>query len=216
MTSIRSPSSVRVLLLAVTFVAPAPVRADVTLASPRQLLAAKRVDFVGKNTFALERTDAGEMLRSVPHRSASGFYKSVLVEGRSLASVRWTWRIDTLHKTADLRRLEREDSCASIFFLFGEPSMMNQDVPTLAYAWSSTPVPPGTMIRSQRFASLRYVHMHGAESVGSLRSEIRDVAGDYRAAFHREPDTLRYIAVFNDNDQTGEPCSALFGSIVAH
>jgi len=214
MSLMRFRRVVRTALALSCFVS-APVRADVTLASPRQLLAGKRIDFVGKNAFTIERTNGGEMLRSIPQRSASGFYKSVQVDGRSLSSVRWTWRVDTMHKTADLRRLQREDSCASIFFVFGEPSMMNTDVPTLAYVWSSTPVTAGTMIRSQRYESLRYVQMRGAESVGSLKSETRDVAADYRAAFHREPDALRYVAVFNDNDQTGEPCSALFGAIVA-
>ena len=116
-----------------------------------------------------------------------------------------------MQASADLRSLAREDSGATIFFIFGEPSFLNRDVPILAYVWSATPVPDGTIFNSARFASLRYIHLHGAGAVGTWQSETRNVARDYEAAFGTEPDTLRYIAILNDNDQTGEPCSALFG-----
>jgi hypothetical protein len=71
------------------------------------------------------------------------------------------------------------------------------------------------MLTSLRYASLRYVQLHGPEAVGTWKTESRNIADDFRKAFHREPDELRYVAVFNDNDQTGEPCSAMFGAIEA-
>ena len=136
------------------------------------------------------------------------------LDGRALTDVRWTWRVDAIQRSADLRDLAVEDSAATVFFIFGEPSFLNRDVPTLAYVWSGTPVEAGAVLKSARYATLRYVNLRGADAVGSWKSEARDIAQDFRTIFHREPDTLRYIAIFNDNDQTGEPCSALFGPII--
>jgi hypothetical protein len=185
------------------------------LADPSQMMrTAKRIDFAGANAFSSEPGEAGRVLRSTPQGSASGIYQRVEVDGRALGSVAWRWRVDRLHTSADIRVLEREDFGATLFFIFGEPSMIERNVPTLAYTWTATRVPNGTFITSLRYESLRYIQLRGRADVGEWREERRDVAADFRRAFGREPGMLRYIAVFNDNDQTGEPVSAVFGRIV--
>jgi hypothetical protein len=184
------------------------------LADPaRMMQTAERVDFVGQNAFARVRSPNGAALRSTPQNSASGLYQRVNIRPKSLGPVTWVWRVDKLQKSADMRKLEREDSGATIFFVFGEPSMSNKDVPTLAYTWTSTPVGNGTVLKSLRYNSLRYIQLRGRGDVGAWREERRDVARDYRSIFGAEPPALIYVAVFNDNDQTGEPVSALFGPI---
>jgi hypothetical protein len=100
-------------------------------------------------------------------------------------------------------------------FIFGEPSYFNKDVPTLAYVWTATPVPNGAVLPSQRYRSLAYIQLRGRVDVGQWQREERNVAADFRATFGRDPGQLRYVAVFNDNDQTNEAVSALFGPIIA-
>ena len=129
--------------------------------------------------FAVERTPRGTFLRSTPQRSSSGLYTKLEVDGRSLTNVQWTWRVDALQTSGDLRSLATEDSGATIFFVFGEPSFINRDVPTLAYVWSATPVADGTIFNSARFSSLRYIHLHGASAIGTWQSETRNVVRDY-------------------------------------
>jgi len=180
----------------------------------RMLGTAERMDFKGQNAFTVEETDGGIALRSTPQKSASGLYYGVDIPGPSLSGVGWRWRIDQLQPHADMRQLEREDAGAVVFFIFGEPSLFNRDVPTIAYIWSSTPVANGTVVPSQRFSSLRYVQLRGPADVGFWHAERRDVAADFRKIFGKEPPQLRKVAIFNDNDQTEEPTSALFGSIV--
>lgn len=185
------------------------------LMDPKTILStAKRMDFVGKNNFSIEKTNNGDFLLSVPQHSASGLYQKVEISGQTLTRVRWMWRVNKLHRSADLRQLAHEDSAATIFFIFGEPSFFNRDVPTLAYVWSSTPVKEGTILPSLRYASLRYIQMRGASSAGNWETEERNIAADYEAVFGSKPKMLRYIALFNDNDQTLEPVSAFFGKIV--
>ncbi|MBC8049548.1 MAG: DUF3047 domain-containing protein, partial [Chitinophagales bacterium] len=122
---------------------------------------------------------------------------------------------ETLQPNVDIRDLKSEDFGATVFFVFGEPSIWNKDVPTLAYTWTATPVKNGSMIQSQRYKSLRYMQLRGVAEVGKWQEERRDVTADYRAIFGKEPPKLKYIAVFNDNDQTKAPVTALFGPVVS-
>jgi hypothetical protein len=184
------------------------------LADPARMLStAEEMDFVGRNAFARVHSEEGPALRSTPRNSASGLYQRVDVAPKSLGRVTWVWRVDKLQPDADIRKLATEDFGATIFFVFGEPSISNKDVPTLAYTWTATAVGNGTLLPSLRYARLRYIQLRGRGDVGVWRRERRDIVQDYRMAFGSEPGALVYIAVFNDNDQTREPASALFGPI---
>jgi hypothetical protein len=187
---------------------------DRILADPAQMFGSARpVAFRGVNTYAVEGGPDGLFLRSTPHKSASGLYLDVNIAGHELRAIRWSWRVDALHKTADVRDMVREDFGAVLMFVFGTPSLFYRDVPTLAYVWTSTPIANGTTLPSLRFHSLRYVQLRGPQDVGHWRTETRDVAADFRTVYGREPPELRHIAIFNDNDQTGEAASALFGPV---
>jgi len=207
-----SPS---LLLLANTSVANGGTSGGLAITPESLLRDAKRVDFKGRNAISVEATTLGPMLRSTPQASASGLYLEVDVPPERLRRVSWSWLVDPVHRSADLRRIEAEDTGATIMFVFGRPSWWNRDVPTLAYVWSSTRVANGTVLPSLRYDSLRYVQLRGRSEAGSLRREERDVSADFQAVFARAAPQLRYVVVFNDNDQTDEPVSALFGGIAS-
>lgn len=172
-----------------------------------------RRDFVGENAFSSEVVGALRYLRSVPNRSAGGFFQEIPVTSSPTLVARWSWQVDRLHRTADIRVKEREDFGALVAFVFGEPSWWNQDVPTLAYVWTSTPVPPGSILKSTRNGKLAYVQLRDAAHVGRMQTESRRLVDDFISAFGEKPGRLRYVAILNDNDQTGEPASALFGPV---
>jgi Protein of unknown function (DUF3047) len=193
---------------------PLPASAKHLLADPAAMMqTAKRVDFVGRNTFSRELSEYGPVLLSEPHDSASGLYLPVAIDPGTLGPVSWRWRVGRLQLSADVRSLKKEDFGAVIFFIFGEPSFFDRDVPTLAYTWTATPVADGTVLCSLRYQSLRFIQLRGRAEVGAWELERRDLAADYKRIFGRDPPTLRYVAVFNDNDQTGEPASAEFGPV---
>lgn len=195
----------------------AAVGADrLSLVNPTGMLgSARHVAFTGEHRFGTEVGPHGAAVRLTPQRSAAGLYQPMQIDGHTLRNVRWTWRVDALQSSADLRDLGREDVGAAVFFVFGEPSVFNRDVPTLAYVWSSTPVDAGMFLPSLRFSSLYYIQMRGRGDVGAWRSEARDIEQDYRLIFGEEPPELHYVAFFNDNDQTGEATSASFGAVEA-
>lgn len=184
------------------------------LADPAEMLSnATRVDFSGSNRMSVEQFIGHRRLRSVPQRSATGLYLPIADDRAKLKDVRWSWRVDRLQPSADLRSLEHEDVAAAVIFVFGEPTLFSRDVPTLAYVWTGTAIPMGSTLRSRRYNSLKYIKLRGTDHVGTWHTEVRDIAADYRNTFGKEPGALKYVAVFNDNDQTGEPASALFGPI---
>jgi hypothetical protein len=173
------------------------------------LSSAEQRNFIGTNVFTIEAGPTTACLRSTPSHSASALYQRVTVGIQALRHIRWTWRVDQLQHTADIRNIRTEDVGALIVFVFGEPSLIHRDVPALAYVWTATPVANGAVLPSQRYRSLVYVQLRGRTEVGRWEQEDRDVAGDFRSIFGHAPN-LRYIAVFNDNDQTNEATSALF------
>src|SRR3546814_5364781 len=113
--------------------------------------------------------------------------------------------------SADIRIKEREDFAAAIFPIFGRPSMFNRDVPTLAYVWTSSQLPEDAVVDSPYHpGTVRSIVLRsGGEHLGRWVEERRNVLDDFRKAFGREPpDAVEVVALFTDNDQTGEPVEA--------
>ena len=72
-----------------TWTALPATQAESLLLDPAKVLAsAKRIDFVGQNDFGVEDSAQGAMLRSIPHKSASGLYQPVERDGAELAKAR--------------------------------------------------------------------------------------------------------------------------------
>ncbi len=186
------------------------------LADPAGMLSsADRVDFSGTNLLTIEASPFGQCLRSTPERSATALYQRVEVAAQTLENVSWQWKVEKLQRSADVRDIAHEDFGAKIMFVFGEPSVFNRDVPTLAYVWTTTPVTNGAVMRSQRYNSLIYVQLRGNVDVGQWQLETRNILDDFQQVFGKAPPPIKYIAIFNDNDQTNEPTTALFGPIVS-
>lgn len=157
-------------------------------------------------------------IRAIGRDSASGLYRDVRYKVAAHPWLAWTWRVDRLQQTADIRIKEREDFAAAIFLIFGRPSMFNRDVPTLAYVWSSGRLPENAIVDSPYHpGSVRSIVVRsGAERLGKWIEERRNVLDDFRKAFGREPPKIvEVVALFTDNDQTGEPVEAYYGPIRA-
>ena len=96
--------------------------------------------------------------------------------------------------------------------------MVNRDVPTLAYVWTSARIPEGSIIDSPHHSgwTRNLVLRSGEKQLAQWVRERRNVINDFRQAFGREPPaTVEVIALFTDNDQTGEPVEAFYGAIRA-
>jgi hypothetical protein len=157
-------------------------------------------------------------IRAIGRESASGLYRETPYRVGDRPWLEWTWRVDQLQETADIRVKSREDFAAAIFLIFGRPSMTHREVPTLAYVWTSGRVPVSAVVASpHRPGSVRSIIVRsGAAALGQWMSERRNVFEDFRRAFGQEPtDPVEMVALFTDNDQTGEPVEAYYGKIRA-
>jgi hypothetical protein len=157
-------------------------------------------------------------IRATGRDSASGLYRDVRYSVAAHPWLEWTWRVDRLQRSADIGVKEREDFAAAIFLIFGRPGMLNKNVPTLAYVWTSDRFPQGALVDSPYHpGSVRNIVVRsGSGQLGQWLRERRNVVDDFRKAFAREPpETVEVIALFTDNDQTREPVETYYGEIRA-
>jgi hypothetical protein len=162
--------------------------------------------------------DGVPAIRAIGRTSASGLYRDVGYNVVEHPWLTWSWRVDRLQPTADIRTKAREDFGAAIFVIFGRPSAANRNVPTLAYVWTSAQVPESTIVDSPHHpGTVRSIVVRsGGARLGQWSGERRNVVDDFRRAFGRDPPgTVEVIALFTDNDQTGEPVEAYYGAIRA-
>ena len=116
-----------------------------------------------------------------------------------------------MQRTADIRLKEKQDFAAAVFLIFGRPSVLRRNVPTLAYVWTSARMSKGEVVESpRRKDALRFMVIESStEKMGRWMHE--------RKAFGSEPPVeVEFIAVFTDNDQTKEPVEAYYGAIRAY
>ena len=89
------------------------------------------------------------------------------------------------------------------------------DVPAAAlnYVWDNRH-PIGTLQANAYTDRVRMLVVEsGAAHVNEWRSETRDVAADFRAAFGEQTPAVVSIAIAGDTDNTGETVTAWFGDI---
>ncbi len=157
-------------------------------------------------------------IRAVGRNSASGLYGEVNFHPVAYPWLEWTWRVDKLQKTADIRIKAGEDMAAAIYLFFGRPSWFRPEVPTLAYVWTNDKLSKGSVVLSPYHpGTVREIVIEsGTENLGQWVRIRRNIVEDYRSAFGKEPPgPIEMIALWSDNDQTDEPVEAYFGAVHA-
>ena len=219
-TLLRGIALAAVVMLVAAVSAPAAAEPGVVLADPAAPLAETwdhRV-FGAATSYSQVRMDGVVCIRAQGRASASGLYRAVNYRVAVHPWLEWRWRVDALQGAADIRVKEREDFAAAIFLIFGRPGLLSRDAPTPAYVWTNERVARDSIVVSPRFpAQMRSVVVeNGSGRLGSWRTERRNVVADFKRAFGRDPpEVVELIAIFTDNDNTGEPVEAYYGAIAA-
>jgi hypothetical protein len=148
-------------------------------------------------------------------RSSSGLMRRVEIDTDQCPEIEWSWSVTVLQPSADIRIREREDVAASIFLLFGDPGFVfdPSPVPTLRYVWTNERVAVESVIDSPYMPGTvrSLVVRSGLHSNGQWITEKRNVSRDFRTAFgYAPPGPVRAVAIFTDNDQTGEDVEAYY------
>jgi hypothetical protein len=143
----------------------------------------------------------------------------------------WRWKVDRIVAKADLARKAGDDFAARVYVSFDAPPegltlvqraririaklLYGADLPAaaLCYVWDNIHA-PGTTAWNPYSDRVRMVVLRsGGAEAGHWKSESRDVAADYRAAFGAGGTVppISGIAASADTDQTGESVTAWFG-----
>lgn len=173
-------------------------------------------DFGSATEFSQVTVEGVSAIRAVGHNSASGLYRTVDLGLADHPVLHWQWRVERLQASADLRDRDAEDFAAAIFLIFGDPG--TADSRSLAYVWTNDRLAPETVVPSPRHPEqVRSIVVEsGTRQLGQWLQEERDIEADFRRAFGREaPAQVQAVALFTDNDQTGEPVEAYYGPIRA-
>ena len=172
---------------------------------------------VGLTEYRVSSLNDRVSIRAVGKRSASGLVLPVEFDPNDCPVIEWSWRLEAIQESASLDDKDREDVAASLYVMFGDPGSLSapRKVPTLRYVWTNSrqqiedivdsPYLPG-VVRS-------IIIETGIVSMATWIDEKRDLLADYQAAFGGKPrDQVYAVAIFTDNDQTGEPVEAHYGA----
>lgn len=157
-------------------------------------------------------------IRALGRNSASGLYREVDYRAAEHPWLEWSWRVDRLQTSADIRTKAGQDFAAAIFLIFEERMLLMRHTSVLSYVWTNDRVSPETVVVSPYHpdTSRSVVVESGAKRLGQWVHERRNVLADYRRAFGEDPPkTVRTLALFTDSDQTGEPVEAYYGAVRA-
>ena len=175
----------------------------------------QQLTFLGTTKYRVELYRDRLAISARGRRSSSGLLRHVEFDPDRCPQIEWSWSVAVLQRGADIRIREREDVAASIFLLFGDPGFVFDPapVPTLRYVWTNeriavesvidSPYMPGT-VRS-------LVVQSGTRHAGQWTTQKRDLRRDFHTAFgYPPPGPVRAVAIFTDNDQTGEEVEAYY------
>ena len=158
----------------------------------------------------------GELaIRAVGRGSASGLIRRVEMDIEQCPRLEWRWSVATLQPGADIRERRLEDVGASIMLFFGDPGFAFDPtpVPTLRYVWTNERVATEMVVDSPYMPGIvrSLVVVSGATGSGGWVNIERNVDRDFRKAFgHAPPGPVQALAIFTDNDQTGEKVEAYY------
>ena len=168
----------------------------------------------GTTDYRMAFVDGRLAIRAEPSGSASGLIRRIAIDPSRCPVLEWSWRVERLQQGADLRLKEADDVAASIHLLFGEPQALSNPLPTLRYVWTNGQLAHGAVVDSPTRPGTVFsvVVENGDARLGAWVTERRNIRADFWRAFGRAPGApVSAIAIFTDNDQTGEPVVAHYG-----
>jgi hypothetical protein len=113
----------------------------------------------------------------------------------------WRWRVAELPAGGDEREADTNDSAAGVYVVF-KGSFGGLLPRVLKYVWSARE-PTGMALPSPRYANARIVVLEsGPTDRGTWKTEMVNVAEDYRRFFQSEPPDPEGIALLTDADNT--------------
>lgn len=163
------------------------------------------------------KTDLGTTIRATGNVSASILYRMFEPIDLNCDKLGWSWYVYEPQATSNLRIKGEDDVAASLFVFFGDPGMFrDKPVPTLRYAWANQKHHVDEIIKGpyhEEFLRTIIVRI-GKPERQEMIDEDRNLIEDFMRAFGDVPGSgIHGIAIFTDNDDTGEAIEAHYGMV---
>ncbi len=184
-----------------------------------------------QNQFALVDDGGSKVLQVKSDKSASSYATAVTIDPAKTPWLHWRWKVSHALDGSDISKKPGDDFAARVYVLFDLPldqlsfgdqlkiraarALSGGDVPAaaLCYVWGKVQAVGFTGWNAYTDRLRMIVVESGASHAGEWRSESRDVAKDFRAAFQLDAPPVGGIAVSADTDNTGDSVEAWFGDL---
>ncbi len=173
----------------------------------------------------------GVVVRAQADASASGLVRRIRIDPRRYPRLCWSWRIANLIPGSDVHRRDGDDYPGRVYVTFDYPParlgllrrlkydavrLLYGEAPPLraiTYIWAAR-APKGAIVPSPYTGDDRMIVVEsGAAQVGRWVREARNVAEDYRRAFHEPAPGISGVAIMTDTDNTRGRATAWYGDI---
>ena len=181
--------------------------------------------------FAYVVEDGRDAVVAQAHSSASMLRQRVQVEPKDLGRLKFSWKLPSLIKHADMSVREFDDSPVRVVLAFegdrskfsAKNSMLSElahllageplPYATLMYVWCNT-CELGNVIVNPHTDRIRKLPLEsGPAKLNSWLDYERVVRTDFVKAFGEEPGVLTSISIMTDTDNTKSSASAWYGSV---
>ena len=180
--------------------------------SPAALGNWQEQSFKGRTDYRVEDGGQGPALHATAHDSASGLCQSVRIDLQTLPIAQWNWRLDRAPPRTDERGKDGDDQGLRVSFLY-QPGATPDSALAIQYIWSQNESEGASWSNAYVQNAYEVVARSGPAIPGEWRTERRDLAADFRAAFGRAIDRIDAICLMTDGDQTGALVEGWYGDI---
>ena len=186
-----------------------------------------------KNTteYTLRKHDGKTVLHADASVAASGLVLPLKPRATKDLFLTWEWKALSYIPGADNADAQRDDAPLRILVAFdGDKSSLplrdqmvfelakiisGHDMPyaSLMYVWAAKS-PIETIITSSRTSRIKMIVVNSGDgAIGEWQKHHRDLAKDYKAAFHEEPGKVIGLGLLTDSDNTRTQVNAIYGDI---
>lgn len=181
--------------------------------------------------FTYTRMDGRDAMSVMAISSASMLRQVVRIEPGELDNVRFSWKVPSLIKDADMAVRETDDSPVRIVLAFegdrskfsAKNSMLSElsraltgeEMPyaTLMYVWCNQREPGSVIINPRTDRIRKMVVQSGPRQLNQWLDYTRNIREDYERAFGEAPGALVGIGIMTDSDNTHSTTKAWYGPV---
>jgi hypothetical protein len=183
---------------------------DTRIAQPGRLPDGWRIRVThGSPNVSVVTDSEGSVLHLKSQASSFALERPLDVDPAEYPYLTWKWKVTTLPRGGDFRRLSTDDQAAQVLIAFGDRRV-------LEYIWDSSA--PKDLFQSATSIPLLHIYAlvcrSGASDLGQWLSEARNVAADYERAYGRRPaHHVRGIRIQINSQHTGSSAESYFGDV---